>query len=90
MEAGKETCVGFDEGKATFAEICDSIGAAPSNAIRMFVSVFNKHGGFPFDLSNPYGFNAETHSAMNDASSGNNLPGPYENIDEMFAKLDKN
>lgn len=90
MLAGKETCVGFDEGKATFAEICDSIGAAPSNAIRMFVSVFNKRGGFPFDLSNPYGFNAETHSAMNDASSGNNLPGPYENIDEMFAKLDKN
>lgn len=74
--------------KATFAEVCDSIGTTPSNAIRMFVSAFNKRGGFPFDPSNPYGFNAETLAAMDDASSGHNLSGPYKSVDEMFAALD--
>lgn len=75
--------------KATFAEVCDSIGATPSNAIRMFVSAFNKRGGFPFDPSNPYGFNAETLAAMSDAATGRNLSGPFDSVDDMFAALDE-
>ena len=75
--------------KATFAKICESIGTAPSNAIRMFVSAFNKRGGFPFDPSNPYGFSAETLAAMADASSGSNLSGPFKSVDELFAALDE-
>ncbi len=37
------------EEKELFAKICDEIGTTPSNAIRMFVAAFNKHGGFPFE-----------------------------------------
>lgn len=75
--------------KKVFSEVCDSIGTTPSNAIRMFVSAFNKRGGFPFDPSNPYGFSEETLAAMSDASNNNNLSGPYESVDEMFAALDE-
>ena len=46
--------------KDRFSVICDEIGTSPSNAIRMFVSAFNRRGGFPFDPSNPYEFDAET------------------------------
>ena len=73
--------------KVTFAEVCENIGTTPSNAIRMFVSAFNKRGGFPFDPSNPYGFNSETLAAMNDAVTGTNLSGPYKNADELFAAV---
>jgi DNA-damage-inducible protein J len=55
----------------------------------MFVSAFNKRGGFPFDPSNPYGFSAETLSAMNDAATGNNLSGPYKNIADLERALDE-
>ena len=37
--------------KDRFSMICDEIGTSPSNAIRMFVSAFNRRGGFPFDLA---------------------------------------
>ena len=50
--------------------ICDEIGTSPSNAIRMFVSAFNRRGGFPFDPSNPYGFSWGTLAAMDDAVAG--------------------
>ena len=56
--------------------ICKTIGTTPSNAIRMFVSAFNRKGGFPFDPSNPYDFNAKTLQAMDDAANGRNLSGP--------------
>ena len=49
--------------KDRFFAICDEIGTSPSNAIRMFVSAFNRRGGFPFDPSNPYGFSPETSPA---------------------------
>lgn len=75
--------------KVTFAEVCDRIGTTPSNAIRMFVSAFNRRGGFPFDPSNPYGFNADTLAAMNDAANGDNLSGPFKSVDEVFAALDE-
>lgn len=75
--------------KAAFATACEDIGTTPSNAIRMFVSAFNKRGGFPFDPSNPYGFNAETLAAMNDAAAGNNLTGPFDTVEDMIASLDE-
>ena len=59
--------------KQAFIETCDSIGTTPSNAIRMFVSAFNRRGGFPFDPSNPCGFSADTLAAMDDAAEGRNL-----------------
>lgn len=77
-----------DEKEALVAT-CDSIGTSPSNAIRMFVSAFNKRGGFPFDPANPYGFSRETLSAMDDAASGRNLSGPFETVDDMFGSLDE-
>ena len=75
--------------KEAFVATCDSIGTSPSNAIRMFVSAFNKRGGFPFDPANPYGFSRETLSAMDDAASGRNLSGPFETVDDMFDSLDE-
>jgi DNA-damage-inducible protein J len=73
--------------KQEFLRITDSIGTTPSNAIRMFVSAFNKRGGFPFDPVNPYGFNKETLSAMDDAVSKRNLSGPFDTTDEMWATI---
>lgn len=73
--------------KKTFVEVCDSIGTTPSNAIRMFVSAFNRRGGFPFDPSNPYGFNSETLAAMDDASNGRSVTGPFDSATDMFADL---
>lgn len=75
--------------KEKFGSICDQIGTSPSNAIRMFVSAFNRRGGFPFDPSNPYGFNAETLAAMDDAAAGRNLSGPYKSAHEALSALDE-
>ena len=69
--------------------ICDEIGTSPSNAIRMFVSAFNRRGGFPFDPSNPYEFDAETLAAMDDAVVGRNLSGPYRSVKEAMDALNK-
>ena len=75
--------------KDRFSVICDEIGTSPSNAIRMFVSAFNRRGGFPFDPSNPYGFDAETLAAMDDAVVGRNLSGPYRSVKEAMNALNK-
>lgn len=77
-----------DAEKARFIEICDGIGTTPSNALRMFVSAFNRRGGFPFDPSNPYGFSTETLQAMDDAANGRNLIGPFDSVEAMMASLD--
>lgn len=74
--------------KETFLSTCDAIGTSPSNAIRMFVSAFNKRGGFPFDPANPYGFSPETLAAMDDAIEGRVI-GPFDSVDDMFASLDE-
>lgn len=75
--------------KERFSAICEEIGTSPSNAIRMFVSAFNRRGGFPFDSSNPYGFNAETLGAMDDAANGRNLSGPYRTVRDAMAALEE-
>ena len=75
--------------KEMFISTCESIGTSPSNAIRMFVSAFNKRGGFPFDPANPYGFSQETLEAMEDARTGKNLIGPFDTVDDMFAALEE-
>ena len=75
------------EEKREFIRITDSIGTTPSNAVRMFVSAFNKRGGFPFDPSNPCGFNSETLAAMDDAVSGRNLLGPFDSTDDMWTAI---
>ena len=75
--------------KEQFLSTCESIGTSPSNAIRMFVSAFNKRGGFPFDSANPYGFSPETLAAMDDAANGRNLQGPFDSVDDMFAALEQ-
>lgn len=77
-----------DAEKARFSSICESIGTTPSNAIRMFVAAFNRRGGFPFDPSNPYGFNRETLQAMDDAVNHRTV-GPFKTVDDMFAALDE-
>ena len=55
----------------------------------MFVSAFNKRGGFPFDPSNPHGFNHETLHAMDDAVTGRNVSGPFNTVDELAKELNK-
>lgn len=75
--------------KDRFTMTCEEIGTSPSNAIRMFVSAFNRRGGFPFDPSNPYGFSADTLAAMDDAVMGRNLSGPYDSVKEALAALDE-
>lgn len=75
--------------KDRFTMTCEEIGTSPSNAIRMFVSAFNRRGGFPFDPSNPYGFSADTLAAMDDVVTGRNLSGPYDSVKEALAALDE-
>lgn len=77
------------EERAAFVATCESIGITPSNAIRMFVLAFNQCGGFPFDLSNPYGFSLETLAAMDDADSRRNLTDIFDSVEEMFASLNE-
>lgn len=36
--------------KDCFFEVTESIGTTPSNAIRMFISAFNRAGTFPFEI----------------------------------------
>jgi len=75
------------EEKQTFIQMTESLGTTPSNAIRMFVTAFNKHGGFPFDTSNPCGFNRVTMKAMEDAAFGRDLSGPFLSTDELFTYI---
>lgn len=77
-----------EEEKEEFLQIAESIGTTPSNAIRMFVAAFNKRGGFPFDSSNPYGFNKGTLQAMRDAKEGRNLSESFDSVDALMADLD--
>ena len=41
--------------KDRFFEATELIGTTPSNAIRMFVSAFNRAGTFPFEILAPDG-----------------------------------
>lgn len=75
-----------DSEKRTFVQTCDMIGTSPSNALRMFVSAFNRRGGFPFDPSNPNGFSKETLAAMADADAGR-VFGPYKTNEEMWSSI---
>lgn len=61
----------------------------PGNASRMFVSAFNKRGGFPFDPSSPYGFSLEALAAVGDAATGRSLYGHCTTVNDMLAALDK-
>ena len=72
--------------KKRFIETCDEIGTSPSNALRMFVSAFNRRGGFPFDPSNPNGFSRETLDAMYDAANGR-VAGPFKTNEDMWSSI---
>lgn len=72
--------------KQRFLDTCEQIGTSPSNALRMFVSAFNRRGGFPFDPSNPNGFSKETLEAMDDAAAGR-VSGPFKSNSEMWAAI---
>lgn len=75
------------EEKKLFAETTRHIGTTPSNAIRMFIAAFNNRGAFPFDISNPYGFNAETLQAIDDSAYDRNMSRQFDDIEEMIAVL---
>lgn len=76
------------EEKAVFARTCDELGTTPSSAIRMFVSAFNRRGGFPFPVTNnPLGFNQETLDAMRDAATGRNLSRTFDSVEAMFEDI---
>lgn len=75
--------------KERFTAVRDEIGTSPSNAIRMFVSAFNRRGGFPFGPSNPYGFSPETLATMDDVATGRSLSGPYCTVKKAMAALDE-
>ena len=40
--------------KDRFFEATESIGTTPSNAIRMFISAFNRAGTFPFEIASAH------------------------------------
>ncbi|MDR0432584.1 MAG: type II toxin-antitoxin system RelB/DinJ family antitoxin [Bifidobacteriaceae bacterium] len=73
--------------KREFLRVADRIGTTPSNAIRIFVAAFNRRGGFPFDPSNPLGYNRQTLAAMEDAALGRDLSGPYGSAREARAAI---
>ena len=75
--------------KEQFLKTCSAIGTTPANALRMFVSAFNRRGGLPFDSANPEGFSPETLAAMDDAVTGRNVTGPFDNVEAMMASLDE-
>lgn len=54
----------------------------------MFVSAFNKRGGFPFDPSNPQGLSADTMAAIKDAEAGR-VSGPYATVEDMMSALEE-
>ena len=72
--------------KAEFTSICDSIGTSTATAIRMFIKAFNKR--FPFDPSNVFALSSDTLRAIDDASNGKNLIGPFDSVDAMMASLE--
>lgn len=39
-----------DEDAVRFSDTCTGLGIPPSTAIRVFVSAFIRHGGFPFPI----------------------------------------
>ena len=41
------------EEKESFFAATERIGTTPSNAIRMFISAFNRAGTFPFEITAP-------------------------------------
>ncbi len=75
--------------KDQFLKTCSAIGTTPANALRMFVSAFNRRGGLPFDTANPEGFSSETLAAMDDAVTGRNVKGPFDSVEAMMASLDE-
>jgi DNA-damage-inducible protein J len=73
--------------KDAFIKYTHNIGTTPSNAIRMFISAFNKRRAFPFDVSNPLGLNTETMGAIDDVKNGVGVSKPFKNIDDMFKEI---
>ncbi len=74
--------------KKAFIEACEVLGTTPSNALRMFVSAFNRQGGFPFNTSNPYGYSDKTMQAIKDTAARRNLSRTFDSVDEIFAELE--
>lgn len=74
------------EEKDLFSAICSKLGTSPSNAMRMFVSAFNRNGGFPFDIANPYGFSRDTLDAMADSAAGRVI-GPFDTNEAMWRSI---
>ena len=75
--------------KEQFLKTCSAIGTTPANALRMFVSAFNRRGGLPFDSANPEGFSPETLVAMDDAVTVHNGTGPFDSVEAMMASLEE-
>ncbi len=49
--------------KERFFEATELIGTTPSNAIRMFITAFNRAGTFPFEIAPPQPSEVETRDA---------------------------
>lgn len=56
----------------------------------MFVSAFNKRGGFPFDTSRPYQLSAEAGRAYDEANAAiaDGTAKRYSTFDELLSEID--
>ena len=77
-----------DEKKA-FISACSALGTTPSNAIRMFVRVFNEYQGFPFDTSRPYRLSKEAARDLEEAERdiANGTAKRYASVQELRRDL---
>ncbi|MCL2465459.1 MAG: type II toxin-antitoxin system RelB/DinJ family antitoxin [Micrococcales bacterium] len=76
------------EEKETFYELTALVGTTPSNAIRMFISAFNRQRAFPFDITAPYP--DQTTKALDAAVARDGLSRAFGSAAEMIAELDAN
>jgi DNA-damage-inducible protein J len=74
--------------KEKFINITHKLGTNPSNAIRMFISAFNRQGAFPFDITNAPNYSRKTLNAIKDTKNGEGLSAEFDSVNDLLAELD--
>jgi DNA-damage-inducible protein J len=74
--------------KAQFIDTTHKLGTNPSNAIRMFISAFNRRGAFPFDISETLNYNKETLKAIKNTIDNKALSKEFNSVKDLIIDLD--
>ena len=69
-------------------ETLKDLGLSITEAINVFLNQVILNDGIPFEIRKPR-YNKETIQAMEDTKNGKNLSKTFDNVNEMFEKLDK-